>query len=114
MLIRRCKMILSFFLRLRSHTTLVILLTTSVCVAVVLASFSHTKLEDQRYRQTGVGSSDDEVDATLERVAREAIGSEDGTIIVMDAQTGRLRTVVNPQVAFAETYAPGPSLKPFT
>src|SRR2546421_12956315 len=114
MLIRRCKMILSFFLRLRSHKTLVILFLVSACVVVVWASFSHTKLEDQRYRPTGAGSSADEIDAALERVAREKLGSDDGTIIVMDGQTGRLRAGVNPQVAFAETYAPGSAIKPFT
>lgn len=114
MLIRRCKMILTFFLRLRSHKTLVILFLISACVAIVWASFSHTKLEDQSYRQTGTGSSDDEIDAALERVAREKLGSDDGTIIVMDAQTGRLRAVVNPQAAFTESYAPGSAIKPFT
>lgn len=113
MLIRRCKMLLPFCVRLCSRKTLVILALTSVCVAVVLASFSHTKLES--YRQTGAGlSDDDEMDAALERAALESLGAEDGTIIVMDAQTGRLRAVVNPQTAFTESYAPGSAIKPFT
>lgn len=62
----------------------------------------------------GSASIEDEIDAQLERAAREALGSEDGTIIVMDPQTGRLRAVVNPQMAFAESYAPGSAIKPFT
>ncbi len=32
----------------------------------------------------------------------------------MDPQTGRLRAVVNPHTAFAEDYAPGSAIKPFT
>jgi len=32
----------------------------------------------------------------------------------MDAQSGRLQAVVNPQVAFAQAYAPGSAIKPFT
>ena len=58
--------------------------------------------------------SADEVDLQLERAAREALGSEDGTIIVMDPRSGRLRAVVNPQADFAEGYAPGSAIKPFT
>jgi SpoIID/LytB domain protein len=64
--------------------------------------------------QADAASGDDEVDIQLERVAREALGSEDGTIIVMDPQTGRLRAVVNPRAAFTEGYAPGSAIKPFT
>lgn len=60
------------------------------------------------------GRSDDEMDAALERAAREALGSQDGSVIVMDAQSGRLRAVVNPQTAFAGAYAPGSTIKPFT
>src|SRR5262249_48387045 len=36
-----------------------------------------------------------------------------GTIIVMDPQTGRVRAVVNPQLAFSEAFAPGSTIKPF-
>lgn len=64
--------------------------------------------------QTAEVGNNDEVDVALERVAREALGSEDGTIIVMDPQTGRLRAVVNEQAAFTEAYAPGSAIKPFT
>jgi SpoIID/LytB domain protein len=69
---------------------------------------------EQSSAQTDAASLDDQIDVGLERAAREALGSEDGTIIVMDPQTGRLRAVVNPQAAFTESYAPGSAIKPFT
>jgi SpoIID/LytB domain protein len=90
------------------------LLLICACAAVVLASFSNWKAKDQSYARAGAASPDDEVDLQLERAAREALGSEDGTIIVMDPQNGRLRAVVNPQAAFTEGYAPGSAIKPFT
>jgi SpoIID/LytB domain protein len=72
-------------------------------------------MKDKRYAQEAyAGRSDDLMDAALERAAREALGAQDGTIIVMDAQTGRLRAVVNPHVAFAGAHAPGSTIKPFT
>jgi SpoIID/LytB domain protein len=90
------------------------LLIGCACVTVLLASFSHWKAEDKGHAQAEEVSTVDEADAALERVARVALGSEDGTIIVMDPQTGRLRAVVNEQAAFAESYAPGSAIKPFT
>ncbi|HVG35485.1 MAG TPA: SpoIID/LytB domain-containing protein [Pyrinomonadaceae bacterium] len=72
------------------------------------------KDESHAQEEAYAGRVDDEMDAALERAAREALGTQDGTIIVMDAQSGRLRAVVNPQVAFAGAYAPGSTIKPFT
>ncbi|HEV2801665.1 MAG TPA: SpoIID/LytB domain-containing protein [Pyrinomonadaceae bacterium] len=65
-------------------------------------------------RETYAARDEAEIDAELERAAREAIGAQDGTVIVMDAQSGRLRAVVNPQTAFAGAYAPGSTIKLFT
>lgn len=73
-------------------------------------------MKDKRHApETYTARNDDvEIDVALERAARTAIGSQDGTIIVMDAQSGRVRTVINPQAAFAGAYAPGSAIKPFT
>lgn len=57
--------------------------------------------------------NEDEVDAALERAARAAIGEREGTIVLMDAQSGRLRAVVNPRVAFEQAFPPGSAIKPF-
>lgn len=58
--------------------------------------------------------NEDEVDAALERAARLALNDREGTILLMDAQTGRLRAVVNPRVAFEQAFPPGSAIKPFT
>jgi stage II sporulation protein D len=50
----------------------------------------------------------------LQRIATEALGDREGAVIVIDPQTGRLRAVVNPRVAFEQTYPPGSAIKPFT
>lgn len=58
-------------------------------------------------------NSEVEIDAGLQRAAVLALGEREGTIIVMDAQTGRVRAIVNPQVATEQAFAPGSTIKPF-
>ncbi|MFN0087966.1 MAG: SpoIID/LytB domain-containing protein [Blastocatellia bacterium] len=53
-------------------------------------------------------------DAMLQRAADEALGDSEGAILVIDPQTGRLRAVVNPRIAFEQAYPPGSAIKPFT
>ena len=113
MLVRQNTILQPVLFQSRSHT-LVMLLTACSCVAVLLFSLSQWKQAGGSPLQTGAASIETEVDAALERAAREALGSRDGTIIVMDPQTGRLRAVVNAQAAFTEAYAPGSTIKPFT
>ena len=59
-------------------------------------------------------ASENEIDAVLQQAATAALGQREGAIIVMDPQTGRVRAVVNPRVAFAEAVMPGSTMKPFT
>ncbi|MGI8654480.1 MAG: SpoIID/LytB domain-containing protein [Pyrinomonadaceae bacterium] len=59
-------------------------------------------------------ASDEEVDAALQRAATAALGTRDGSIIVLDPQTGRVRAIVNARVAFEEAIPPGSAIKPFT
>lgn len=59
-------------------------------------------------------ASESEVDAALQRAATLALGAREGTIIVTDAQTGRVRAVVNPRMAQAAAFPPGSAIKPFT
>jgi SpoIID/LytB domain protein len=87
------------------------------CVAALSGSFSQWETKDKRHvRETYAArnDNDDEIDAALEQAARAAIGSRDGTVIVLDAQSGRVRAVINPEMAFAQAYAPGSTFKPFT
>jgi stage II sporulation protein D len=58
--------------------------------------------------------NEDEVDAALEQAAKAALGDREGTIVVMDARSGRLRAVINPRVAFEQAFPPGSAIKPFT
>lgn len=59
-------------------------------------------------------TSEENIDAGLQSAAVLALGKHDGTVIVMDLQTGRIRAIVNPQVASEEAYAPGSTIKPFS
>lgn len=54
-----------------------------------------------------------EIDNALQAAATNALGQREGTIIVMDPQTGRVRAVANQQVAFEDSFAPGSTIKPF-
>lgn len=50
----------------------------------------------------------------LKKAATEALGDREGAVIVIDPQTGRLRAVVNPRLAFEQAFPPGSAIKPFT
>jgi stage II sporulation protein D len=58
--------------------------------------------------------SEVELDQRLQQAATSALGDARGTIIVIDPQTGRVRAVVNPEMAFGESLPPGSTIKPFT
>jgi SpoIID/LytB domain protein len=53
-------------------------------------------------------------DAALQQAAVKALAGRDGTVIIMDPQTGRIRALVNPQLAFESELMPGSTIKPFT
>ncbi len=61
-----------------------------------------------------VAPREDDVDEALRRAALNALGGREGTILILDARTGRVRAVVNPRLAYEETLAPGSTVKPFT
>ncbi|MGE0884167.1 MAG: SpoIID/LytB domain-containing protein [Blastocatellales bacterium] len=54
------------------------------------------------------------MDDALQRVATSALGEREGAVIVVDPQTGRLRAVVNPRLAYEQAFPPGSAIKPFT
>ncbi|HYG11383.1 MAG TPA: penicillin-binding transpeptidase domain-containing protein, partial [Pyrinomonadaceae bacterium] len=58
--------------------------------------------------------SEGEMDAALQRAAASALGSREGAIIVLDAQTGRIRAAVNARAAEEAAFPPGSAIKPFT
>jgi SpoIID/LytB domain protein len=58
--------------------------------------------------------AEDKIDQALQSAATAAMGQREGAIIVMDPQTGRVRAVVNPQLAFSQPLMPGSTIKSFT
>src|SRR5580765_1380807 len=54
------------------------------------------------------------IDSALSEAATAALGGREGTIIVLDAQTGRVRALVSPKAAYAQAQMPGSAMKPFT
>ena len=56
----------------------------------------------------------DDFDERLQATATSALGQRDGAIVILDPQTGRVRAVVNPEVAFDHALPPGSAIKPFT
>ncbi len=52
--------------------------------------------------------------ATLQRAAEEALGDVEGSVMVIDPNTGLLRAVVNPRLAVEQSFPPGSAIKPFT
>ncbi|MBC7909075.1 MAG: SpoIID/LytB domain-containing protein [Pyrinomonadaceae bacterium] len=83
----------------------------AVCAVGLLLLFF---LPSSLYTRGGAAAfGTDEMDAGLRRAASLALGEREGTIIVLDAQTGRVRAVVNPRMAAQKAYAPGSTIKPF-
>lgn len=65
--------------------------------------------------RTGTDSlTEENLDHRLQQTSKAALGDRRGTIIVMDPQTGRIRAVVNPEIAFNQSFSPGSTIKPFT
>src|SRR6185295_3271406 len=58
--------------------------------------------------------NDAEIDAALQSAAKEALANREGSIIIMDAQTGRVRAIINSERAYAQAQMPGSAIKPFT
>lgn len=95
------------------------LILACVCVAILffnpfnpfkppLAGNALTLISDNS------SQNDAEVDAALQDAATSALAGRDGTIIVMDAQSGRVRAIVNAEGAYSQALMPGSAIKPFT
>jgi len=87
----------------------------TICVlifgwAIVLKATRHSSLSASSAESIDA----DNLDQRLQRAATLALGDRRGAVIVMDPQTGRVRAVVNPELAFEENLPPGSTIKPFT
>lgn len=96
------------------------LLLTCACVAILFLGFPFSpggwaslswKTEDSARDKTEIES---EIDSVLQEAATAALAQREGTIIVIDAHSGRVRAIVNQNTAFGQAMMPGSTMKPFT
>ncbi len=89
---------------------------TCACIALLLLNSPFPKdrwrIFDWPNKSSGLRKA--AIDSALQRAANDALGQREGAIIVMDAQTGRIRALVNSQLAFGQALMPGSTMKPFT
>lgn len=91
------------------------LLLTCACAAILFLIIPSHKTVWAPFDSSAENTRDEtEIDAALQEAASNALGQREGTIIVMDPQSGRVRAAVNPQLAFTQALMPGSTMKPFT
>src|SRR5690349_20336020 len=95
----------------REHTPL--LLFASAAILFLLLGSPSKRIVISRPNDTSDPKAA-EIDGALQAAAAAALANRDGAIIVMDAQTGRVRAIVNPERAYAQALMPGSAIKPFT
>lgn len=88
--------------------------TLCVCAALLCSCSLVRDAEELPLTSAAAVFSEAEIDAGLQRAATAALGGREGTIVLIDPQTGRLRAVVNSRFAFEEAVSPGSTIKPFT
>jgi hypothetical protein len=82
---------------------------THVCIGLtLLCAWSLPLAEITQVEDVRLRLNESEVDAILQRAATDSLGEREGTIIVLDAQTGRVRAVVNPRLAAQSAFRPAP------
>ena len=89
-------------------------LLACACAAILFLNFPTPRNGWTKIERPSVGTAEAEIDAVLQDAAIAALGQRPGTIIVMDAHSGRVRALVNPKTAFTEAAMPGSTMKPFT
>ena len=88
-----------------------------ICLGLLLIVLSRALLAGPTHADppvTASASSAAEEDNRLQHAAESVLGERDGAIVVIDLQTGRVRAVVNPRLAFQQAFPPGSTIKPFT
>src|SRR6267142_7040545 len=104
---------------LRQHrnwrNSTLLLSAVTVCAVVSLGTITLRSTRHSPFSASlAESASEDNLDQRLAQAATAALGDRRGTIIVMDPQTGRVRAVLNPELAFEENLPPGSTIKPFT
>lgn len=99
--------------RVTRECTLLLALAGATILFLTLSS-SHTQRIAINWSSNTSERNEAALDAALQEAAKSALADRDGTVIVMDVQTGRIRAIVNPQMAYAQALMPGSAIKPFT
>jgi len=99
--------------RITREHALLLLCASPAILFVILLSW-HIKPAAITWPGVISNKNDGAIDTALQEAAAAALANRDGAIIVMDAQTGRVRAIVNPQLAYAQALMPGSAIKPFT
>ncbi len=89
-------------------------LLACACAAILFLNFPTPRNAWAPIEPLSADTDEPEIDSVLQEAATAALGQRKGTIIVMDAHSGRLRALVNPKTAFTEAGMPGSTMKPFT
>jgi len=86
----------------------------SFALVVVVLAIALEATSDVGLKPSANALTEQSLDLNLQHAATAALGDRRGTVIVMDPQTGRVRAIVNPKLAFEEDLPPGSTIKPFT
>src|SRR5688500_7284711 len=84
-------------------------LSVTMAAWALAASFDRLSFSASTWAETEA-----DLDHRLQLAATAALSDARGTIVVIDPQSGRIRAVVNPEMAFGESLPPGSTIKPFT
>lgn len=97
------------------HTTRLSLLALLAVVSVTFLFPVEARASDTSLQaETAKNIENDELDGEnleIRRVAREALGTAAGTVVVMDARTGRVLTIVNQEWAIRNAFKPCSTIK---
>ncbi len=88
-------------------------LVTLAFLALAVAAWSIVRNGSPR-NASALTNNENELDQRLQQAATLSLGDRRGAIIVMDPQTGRVRALVNSELAIQESFPPGSTIKPFT
>jgi len=101
------------FARIRREHALVL---SCACLSIFLILLSWRPFNLTPLNFAGGSSSRNEaaLDAALQDAATTALANREGTIIVMDPRSGRVRAIVNSETAYSQALMPGSAIKPFT
>lgn len=93
---------------------LLILLLISLATACSSTTRSINTNSSQQLASPQNQPSEIQIDNELQRFVSETMVDNEGTVILLDPQQGRIRAIFNPRLAVEQAFPPGSAIKPFT